>query len=78
MAQAVWGKKTGSRNVHSDKAAAEALAIAERMRRVLAEMEAFHANRGAAALNERQIPTADGQQVVRKPGLQGAATPPRT
>jgi DNA invertase Pin-like site-specific DNA recombinase len=64
------GKKLGGRNAQSDKAAAEALAFAERMRPVLVEMEVFSANRAAAILNERGIPTAAGSkwtavQVVR-------------
>jgi DNA invertase Pin-like site-specific DNA recombinase len=64
------GKKLGGRNAQSDKAAAEAAAFAERMRPILAEMEALSANRAAAVLNERGLPTAAGGrwsavQVVR-------------
>ena len=60
----------GGRNAQSDKAAAEALAFAERMRPILAEMGALSANRAAAALNERGVPTAAGSkwtavQVIR-------------
>jgi DNA invertase Pin-like site-specific DNA recombinase len=64
------GTKLGGRNAQSDKAAAEALAFAERMRPILVEMEVFSANRAAAILNERAIPTVAGSkwtavQVVR-------------
>jgi hypothetical protein len=64
------GTKLGGRNAQSDKAAAEALAFAERMRPILAEMGALSANRTAAALNERKITTAAGSkwtavQVIR-------------
>jgi DNA invertase Pin-like site-specific DNA recombinase len=64
------GKKLGGRNAQSDKHAAEALAFAERMRPVMAELEALSANRAAVVLNERGIPTAAGGkwiavQVVR-------------
>jgi DNA invertase Pin-like site-specific DNA recombinase len=64
------GKKLGGRNAQSDKTAAEAAAFAERMRPLLAEMEALSANRAAAVLNERGVPTAAGSkwsavQVVR-------------
>ena len=56
------GKKLGGRNAQSDKAAAEALAFAERMRPILAEMKALSANRAAAALHERGITTAAGSK----------------
>jgi hypothetical protein len=54
------GTKLGGRNAQSDKAAAEALAFAEQMRPVLAELEGLSATRIAAVLNERGIPTAAG------------------
>jgi DNA invertase Pin-like site-specific DNA recombinase len=54
------GTKLGGRNAQSDKTAAEALAFAERMRPVLAELADLSANRTAAILNERRVPTAAG------------------
>jgi DNA invertase Pin-like site-specific DNA recombinase len=64
------GTKLGGRNAQSDRHAAAAAAFAERMRPVMAELEALSANRAAAVLNERGIPTAAGGkwiavQVVR-------------
>jgi DNA invertase Pin-like site-specific DNA recombinase len=54
------GTKLGGRNAQSDKVAAEALAFAEKMRPVLAELADLSANRIAAVLNERGVPTAAG------------------
>jgi DNA invertase Pin-like site-specific DNA recombinase len=54
------GVKLGGRNAQSDKTAAEALAFAERLRPILAEIEGLSANRTAAILNGRGIPTAAG------------------
>jgi hypothetical protein len=60
----------GGRNAQSDKNAAEAVAFAERMRPVFAELEALTAYRAAIILNQRGIPSAAGRrwcptQVVR-------------
>jgi hypothetical protein len=55
-------KLYGGRNAQSDRNAAEALAFAERMRPMLAEMETLSAYRAAIVLNERGIPTATGRQ----------------
>jgi hypothetical protein len=57
-------------NVQSDKTAAEARAFAERLRPILAELEALSATRAAAILTERGVPTAAGgkwsaMQVIR-------------
>jgi hypothetical protein len=73
-------KKLGRRNAQSDKAAAEALAFAQRMRPILAEMGAPSANRAAAVLNERGVPTAadskwSAVQVVRVPPSTMRASP---
>jgi hypothetical protein len=67
--------KLGRRNAQSDEAAAEALAFAERMRPILAEMGALSANRAAAALNERRITTAAGARGLpcRSSGCGGAS-----
>jgi hypothetical protein len=53
-------KQHGGRNAQSDKTAAEARAFAEHMRPIMAELEAFSANRAAIILNERGVPTAAG------------------
>jgi DNA invertase Pin-like site-specific DNA recombinase len=54
------GVKLGGRNAQSDRTAAEALAFAEKMRPILAEMAHLSANRVAIILNERRVPTAAG------------------
>jgi DNA invertase Pin-like site-specific DNA recombinase len=54
------GQKLGGRNAQSDKTAAEAMAFAERMRQILTELDSLSANRAAAVLNERKVPTAAG------------------
>jgi hypothetical protein len=52
----------GGRNAQSDRNAAEALAFAERMRPIFAEMETLSAYRAAVILNERGVPTAAGSR----------------
>jgi DNA invertase Pin-like site-specific DNA recombinase len=54
------GVKLGGANAQSAKTAAEARAFAETMRPILAELAHFSANRAAAILNERAVPTAAG------------------
>jgi hypothetical protein len=50
----------GGNNAQSDKNAAEALAFAERMRPIMAELEALSANKAAIVLNERGVPSVGG------------------
>jgi DNA invertase Pin-like site-specific DNA recombinase len=64
------GQKLGGRNAQSDETAAEAMAFAKRMRGILSELGPLSANRAAAVLNERKVPTAAGgrwssTQVIR-------------
>jgi hypothetical protein len=60
----------GGRNAQSDKNAAEALAFAERMRSIFAELEKRSTYRVAIILNKRGVPSATGgrwcpTQVIR-------------
>lgn len=64
------GVTLGGHNAQSDKTAAEAASRAERMRPVFAELSELSANRAAAELNRRKVPTpASGRwfatQVIR-------------
>jgi DNA invertase Pin-like site-specific DNA recombinase len=56
------GKKLGGRNAQSDRAAAKAAAFAEQMRPIMAEVGTLSANRAAAILNKRGVPTAAGSR----------------
>jgi DNA invertase Pin-like site-specific DNA recombinase len=56
------GVVLGGRNAQSDRTAAEALAFAETVRLVLAELGALSASRAAAVLNERGVLAAAGGQ----------------
>ena len=64
------GVKLGGRNAQSDKTAADASARAERLRPILIELSEMSANKVAAELNRRKVPTPAGgswaaTQVIR-------------
>ena len=56
------GVKLGGRNAKSDQSAAEAAARALHLQPILAELSEMSANRAAAELNRRKVPTPSGGQ----------------